>query len=189
MNYKELHSLAIQAMKDDVYPDARFPPSPYYRFLRRLAEAVKPDVSVELGVCGGGSSLHLALGHPEGYVLGIDIREEYPDNIRYVQQTCKNFYFYKGDSIEAACMLELVAGVRQVDILFIDTVHTYDRTMMEFYAWQEYLVPESYVVLDDLFREGMVRAWDELPGSKARFDFLHTGGSKTDGGFGVIYDL
>lgn len=176
-------ALGEAAKFSPVYHDKRFPPSLYYRFLRVLASAKRPLVSVELGVCGGGGSLHLALGHPEGKVYGVDVANQWPDNIDHVQQTCPNFIFIREDSKQFAKGMMPNAFV---DILFIDTVHTYEATLAEFEAWQPKLARNAVVVLDDLFRVGMDKAWAELPGEKIRMDYLHIGGSPTDGGFGVI---
>ena len=54
MNEHDLRTLAQLALTDPVYPSPLFPPSPYYRFLKRLAEQLQPSLSIELGVCGGG---------------------------------------------------------------------------------------------------------------------------------------
>ena len=51
--FKELEQRALNTAP---FPDPRFPPSPYYRFLRLLAAEMRPRLSVELGVCGGGAS-------------------------------------------------------------------------------------------------------------------------------------
>ena len=188
MNVAILSELAGRAEEMDVYPNAMFPPSRYYRFLRLLAQRVRPDVSVELGVCGGGASLHLALGHPPGKVIGIDIRNSWPENVAYVKETCPNFEFWQMDSFQATIRYK-EADLPSVDVLFIDTVHTYDRTMLEFNAWRDLLSSDAVVCFDDLYREGMDRVWEELPGEKWRKDRLHEGGSPTDGGFGVLYDI
>lgn len=179
----------LSFLSDKVYPDPRFPPSSYYRFMRRLAEWKKPSMSVELGVCGGGASLHLALGWSGGDVLGIDHALEYPDNITYIKLECPNFYFWRRDAVESAVEFDTVFLGRRVDILFIDTVHTYESTMAEFNAWRRHLIAGSVVLLDDLFRPGMDLAWLELSGLatfSARYDHLHIGGEPTDGGFGVL---
>ena len=76
-----------------------------------------------------------------------------------------------------------------MDILFIDTDHTYDRTMGEFTAWKPFLSKKAIVCLDDLFRPGMEDAWNELPGTKIRLDHLHDGQYPEGGGFGVIYNI
>lgn len=163
------------------YPDPRFPPSPYYKFLRLLTEWWKPNLSVELGLCGGGGSLHMALGYPEGTVVGIDISDDYPEQRKYIEEICKNFMYIRTDSVEAA----KVEFGKPVDILFIDTVHTYERTMAEYNAWFPKLNGNAIIVLDDLHRNGMMQAWNEIKGYHIQMDYLHPGGGE-DGGLGVI---
>lgn len=166
-------------------PHHRFPPSPYYRFFRIAAQNLQPRLSVELGVCGGGGSYHLATGYAGGKVIGIDVVEDYKDNTDFIQEHCPNFELWLGDSIELSSEVWLRHG--QVDFLFIDTVHTYERTLTEFDAWELHLSENAIVCLDDLNRDGMTEAFNELPGQKVRLDMLHSG--KTEGGFGVVWNF
>jgi len=140
----------------------------------------------------------MALGHPDGLVIGIDCINAYPEHIAHVVEICPNFSFWQMDSVEAADYAALSwlgttmapgDDLHIVSILFIDTLHTYEQTMAEFAAWRRLLAPEAVIVLDDLFREGMDRVWQEFPGEKIRFDVLHVGGAPADGGFGVIYNI
>lgn len=183
-----MEHLAQEAERMAVYPSVLFPPSVYYRFLYALTRYVKPRVSVELGLCGGGGSLHMALGYPQGTVIGIDTVNAYPENVRHIQSRCPNFEFWITDSVQAAQSYP-ATGRPPVGVLFIDTVHTYDRTMLEFNAWRNLLSKDAIVVLDDLHRTGMDRAWNEIPGRKIRLDTMHLSGSPTDGGFGVVWDI
>lgn len=75
-----------------------------------------------------------------------------------------------------------------MSLLFIDTVHEFDRTMAEWEAWEPFLAPDAVVCLDDLFRPGMEDAWNEVPGAKLRLDHLHDG-AEFGGGFGVVWDI
>lgn len=161
-----------------------FPPSQYYRFLHNLAIDKKPRISVVLGVCGGGCCHNLCIGSGTGKVYGIDVANEYKTNIEFLNQH-PNFEFVLSDSIQMAQTFKK----KSVDILFIDTIHTYDQTIKEFNAWRPHLAKDAVVLLDDLFREGMLDAWNELPGEKIRFDSLHVGGSPTDGGFGIVFNI
>jgi predicted O-methyltransferase YrrM len=170
------------------YPDPEndkvtFPPSPYYRFLKLLADEMGASLSVELGLCGGGGSLHLAMA--SNVVIGVDVALDYEDNIRWIKREYPNFHFLHGDSVQSASMIFTAFG--PIDILFIDTTHTYEQTMGEYFAYLPYLSDKAVICLDDLFRPGMDRAWNEMPENKARFDFLHPSASPTDGGFGVIW--
>jgi predicted O-methyltransferase YrrM len=179
-------SLSGQMVAD--YPDTEntnvtFPPSPYYRFLNLLAKEMRAGLSVELGLCGGGGSLHLAM--ESQWVIGVDVTLDYEDNVRWIRRNYSNFKFFNGDSIQAAPYI--YGNFGEIDILFIDTTHTYEQTMAEYFAYERYLSSRAVVCLDDLFRPGMDLAWGEMPETKARFDFLHPSQSPTDGGFGVVW--
>lgn len=190
MNETELLSIGNQSImeKESIYPSPLFPPSMYYRFLRKLAQTVKPTVSVELGLCGGGASLHMSLGYPDGLVIGVDIANEWPDRLEHVKSVCKHFEFWRMDSVEAADRYyERI--MPPVDILFIDTVHEYKHVLKEFAVWSPLLSSRAIVCLDDLHRDNMEQAFNELPGHKVRMDWLHMGGEINDGGFGVIYGI
>lgn len=182
MNESILYTLAQQALTDPIYPSPLFPPSPYYRFLKRLAEHLQPALSIELGVCGGGGSLHLALGNPGGLVVGVDFAYDHPEQILHIDEVCPNFIFWQGDSVEDAG--KIVDDFGKVDILFIDTVHTHSRTWAEFNAWYPYLSDKAVVCFDDLLRTEMENIWDELPSPKVRLDALHP---TAEGGFGVLW--
>lgn len=175
--------VANEAIEMPIYDNPAFPPSPYYRFFRAMATTWRPSLMVELGVCGGGASLHMALGNPEGKVVGIDNRIDYPGNIDFINSTCPNFELVLGDSVESAPSVVEKYGV--VDLLFIDTVHTYERTMAEWRAWEPLMAPEAVICMDDLLRPGMNQAWSEVPWKKVRIDSLHPG--SLEGGFGVTW--
>lgn len=173
----------------DHYPDPEnkrvtFPPSPYYRFLKLIAEEIQSRLSVELGVCGGGGVLHMAMTSKQA--VGVDVTyHEYVDNKLWLEKNYKNLKLYRNDSIQIVPVIVDRFGV--IDLLFIDTTHTYEQTMTEYWAYEHFLSDKAIVCLDDLFRPGMDQAWNEMPDTKARFDFLHPSQSPTDGGFGVIW--
>lgn len=103
---------------------------------------------------------------------------DYPDNLRYIEANCPNFEFWQMDSAFVA-KIAIKRGLK-TDILFIDTVHTYEATRKEYAAWQPALSEGAVVMFDDLTRPGMPRFWDELAEPKLRIDNLHDGA-----GFGV----
>jgi len=184
MNEYTLRTLAQRALTERPYPSTMFPPSPYYRFLKRLATEMQPGLSVVLGVCGGGCCLHLAQGYSMGKVVGIDNAWDHPEHITYIQQNHANFKFWLGDSI--ASVPQIVDAYGNVDILFVDTIHEYQRTLDEFRAWQPFFSSRAVAVFDDLYRPGMAEAWAELPEPKLRLDELHDG-AEDGGGFGVVW--
>ena len=185
-----LDRLAQEAIEEDVYYNDTFPPSMYYRFLKLLAKEFKPKLSVELGVSGGGGSLHLAMGHT-GKVVGIDYQVDHVERIKYIEDNYPNFEFMLHDSTTAAPKVFKKYG--KIDILFIDTDHTYDKTIAEFNAWKPYLSDRAIVCFDDILRhhpddkKSMQNAWNDIKGFKARYDHLHDGSYPHGGGFGVMY--
>jgi len=187
LNKSTIQQWTIQAMAMRSYPDKRFPPSRYYRFLRIAAQNMQPKLSVELGVCGGGGSLHLAMGWAGGRVVGVDIEieKQYEERIAYIEDKHLNFTLRIGDSVQSAKYITDHYG--NVDILFIDTTHTYEQTMAEYNAWLPYMSDNSIICFDDLLRPGMEQVWDELPEPKLRLDHLHDG-AENGGGFGVIWN-
>ena len=184
MNEYTLRTLAQKSLIERPFHMTMFPPSAYYRFLKHLAAEMKPALSVVLGVCGGGCCLHLAQGYGRGRVVGVDEAYDHPEHITYIKQNHANFTFWMGDSVYSAS--EIVKDFGPVDILFIDTVHTYERTMAEYDTWRPYLSSGAVVCFDDLYRPGMQQAWDELPEPKVRLDELHDG-AEDGGGFGVTW--
>lgn len=185
MNKAEVESLANQARHLQPYPNYLFPPSVYYRFFQLLAQTMQPKLSVELGVCGGGGSLHLAMGWHSGVVVGVDQTRDHPEHMCYIERVCPNFTFWLGDSVTSAP--EIAAKFGKVNILFIDTIHTKPRTLEEMAAWKPYLADGALVCLDDLFRPEMVGLWEEFPEPKLRLDWLHDG-AEFGGGFGVVWN-
>lgn len=182
-----LSSLADKAERDSVYPDPRWPPSIYYRFLKFLAEYMKPKLSVVAGVCGGGCCLHLCLGHKEGLVIGVDFAWDHAENILHILDNHPSFHFHLSDSTAAAPMLYDLYG--EIDILFLDTDHTYEKTLAEFNAYKNFLSKDAVVCFDDLFRPGMQEAWDKIPGEKVRLDQLHDGQYPEGGGWGCAWSI
>lgn len=162
----------------------RFPPATYYSFLYLLAKHKRPyQFGVELGVCGGGASYHMAKGFELATVIGYDHVIEYPDNMAYIAQHCENWTLYVEDSCNVAAIEHLG---KKIDILFIDTVHTKERTMQEWNAWKPLLADGAVVCLDDLNREGMLDAWALMPEPKMLYPELHISGGPQDGNFGFL---
>lgn len=183
---ERLKQLAEESFRYAPLNNDLFPPSVYYRFLMLLAQEFKPEVMVELGVCGGGGSLHLCLGNPDGKVIGIDIAAIPEAQDKSIKAMVGNFEFYLGDSTELA--QPIFSRFGRVGILFIDTTHTKEQTIAEFEAWKPYLADTAIVCFDDLFRPEMEGFWEWLPEPKLRLDQLHSGAEK-GGGFGVWYKL
>jgi len=185
MDKETLERLYKRSFDEPELGNELFPPSIYYRFLKLLASEMKSKLSVELGVSGGGGSLHLALGNLAGITVGIDIMTIPERQHTAIEMMVGDaFRFFRGDGIKSASLVHDLYGT--VDILFIDTVHTKEQTWKELKAWQPYLSDDYVVCFDDLLRPEMRGFWGELPEPKMRMDKLHDG-AENGGGFGVIW--
>lgn len=185
MDAEWFRALAARAVAAEPWPDGRFPPSRYYRFLRLLAAETRPALSVELGVCGGGASFHLATGWPGGAVVGVESAPPDPQmraNWDYIEARCPNWVLWRGDS--AASAPEIHARHGEAGILFVDTVHTFERTAAELDAWLPFLATRCVVCFDDLHRREMAGFWEWLDWDKVRLDHLHDGATIDEDGFG-----
>ena len=176
MNVSYFQHLEMTALNMGPKGGPRFPPSKYYRFLGALVQNMKPSLSVELGVCGGGASFHMAEAHLDGVVVGVEhaIGSDHEQaNWAFIKERCPNWVLWKGDSVDAAG--EIVAWYGNPSVVFIDTIHTTERTMQEFNAWLPHLTQRAVVVFDDLNRMQMAGLWDWVPWEKLRLDLLHDG--------------
>ncbi len=185
MNLNRIKELHDSAIKMQPFPDPRWPPSIYYRFLGLVARDMEAKYFVELGTCGGGASYNVAKISPKTIVYSIDVVKL--EQVNAIELLCPNFNFIIGDSIKTA--KELGPKLDVPSLLFIDTIHTYEHTKAEFEAWLLYLKPGSVVCFDDLHRSGMDRFWNELTYTKSEFDelrLLHLAGAPDDGGFGCV---
>lgn len=182
----DIRRMAKESLDLPWYNRDVFPPSDYYKFMYLLAFELKPSLSVELGVCKGGGCFHLAMGHPNGKVIGVDRANDWPDKLSFVMHHCLNFEFWPMDSVESAGCIDIEAFGR-VDILFIDTIHTYDQATAEFNAYMPLLAKGAVVLLDDVCASKMENVFDNLAPDRPhiRLDFLHPRG-RVGGGFGVI---
>lgn len=105
---------------------------------------------IELGVRGGDSTRAIlaALKHTKGKLVSYDIKGDIRDVRKLTQDMgipwedgiweCR-----KGDSVEAG--EKWTEGY--FDILFVDTLHTYDHTIREIQAWEKFV--RGAIILHD----------------------------------------
>ena len=126
-------------------------------FAIHLTEALKPKVTVDLGVDYGFSTFCFAvLGF--GKVYGIDSfegdehagRRSTYDHVMGLRENfratlnMKNLYFIKGYFDDVAKRWE-----KKIDILHIDGLHTYDAVKNDYTTWLPFLNPDGVVLFHD----------------------------------------
>ncbi len=188
---------------------------PYYRFFYHVAKWLKPELVVELGGWQGTAAAHFAAGHRGNLIYSIDHHsdpgDEYHQSLmRDATNHYANMYYAQGwttpqfaerekgkhdrDVGEAYTGLQYYYGQKKlsIDILFIDSWHTYENAMIDWEMYSLLLSDNALVICDDIQSgeikdapiSGMMRFWDEMPEPKFLNDNLHPG---TEMGF-VKYD-
>jgi predicted O-methyltransferase YrrM len=145
----------------------------YYRFLYRLAQFMKPKLSLELGTHTGISARCLAEGNPEGQVITVnnhwELKEE---NVR------PNIRYCIHDSLVP---VELPGSI---DILFSDTFHDGVRPLNEYHLYKDKMAEGGVVFFDDIFIFDMMKKfWSDFNPEKGQKFELPIHGWV---GFGVV---
>jgi len=143
----------------------------YNKFLFHLTKHLKPKLSLETGTDRGRSAAHLALGNPDGLVITIDIDPACKANVDALG--IKNISSFAADSL--AHVGTIPDGA--LDILFLDSLHTYEHTIAEWRAFQRKVKKGGIAFFDDIHLDGgMERFWSEAGGVKVDLSPLHFSG-------------
>lgn len=180
---------------------------PYYRFFYHLAKLLQPALTVELGGYQGTAAAHCAAGWPSGDVVTIDHHTDPGDEVNQAKmlQACAEFgnivYLQGWTNSEAAAReygqhgLGTVGSVytdivkltvdqgRRIDILFIDSWHTYENAILDWQSYKPFMASPALVICDDIQDggdefspiSGMLRFWNEMPEPKFLNANLHPG--------------
>ncbi len=142
--------------------------STYYRFMYRLCKLVNSKLTVELGVCSGRGTAHLAAG-TNGTVIAIDPN---PWDINYILQKYPNITLKKIYSNDKQVLESITDG--SVDICFVDTNHEYEQVTLETKLWNPKMKVGGIMLFDDInYNDGMKRFWNELSMNKISLPHLH----------------
>ena len=164
--------------------------APYLRFLNGVAAMRNPDAIVECGVYMATATIHMAVGSPTTFVVGVDrqFHAAAADNVFHYP----NIWLVEGDTVEAAPNVGGLLAGRKIGLLFLDSTHDGDTPRREFEAYQPMFAKECVVACDDLrgprhLWEKMDKFWQRLPAEKLELHFLHPrlNTSYDEPGFGV----
>lgn len=163
---------------DDLYQQD--PGCFYYKFIYELLSIIKPTLSIELGVCTGRGTAHLAGGYISGKVIGIDPA---PYDIQYIINIYPNISIMKGRSDDQNIISRI--DNNSVDICFIDSEHSGNYTIREVNLWRPKMKPGGVYLFDDIDLNPSMKAfWNNLRMTKTELNDLHIGYGR-DVGFGA----
>lgn len=170
MNLKTLINKAINDKPPplDIYGDYY---SPYYNLMYILAGQINNGLLVELGVNKGRGLVSLAAGNKTNVVIGLD-SHVWP-NLHISLVSYSNAWFLNMPSMPVPVVIAEHAN--KINLLHIDTEHSYSMAKAEFEAYKPYLAKGAYVLFDDLHAmdNDVSRYFYELPYEKLEDDRLH----------------
>jgi len=189
MDIKQLGKLVEQAI--DVEPPTEVRAacgggagySSYYHLVYLLVQHMAPCVVVELGVAYG-KFLRCAALATIGYgnaVVGIDT-VRYP-HIDAILAAYEHVTFINAPSVPPPAYVP-----SEINILHIDSLHSYAHAKGEFEAYKDLLADGAVVMFDDLHAgtDTVLRYFEELPYPKIQDDRLHPANVHNPCGYGVM---
>ena len=137
----------------------------YYRFVYRLAQAVRPDLIVELGTHHGAAAMRFSAGSLGSRVISIDWNPP-PKHPIYT-----NLQFWQGDTKDSS---QRVADLKTpIDILFLDSTHEAAHAIVEFNLYWPLLRSGGIFLADDIYLADMRDFWQIVPEPKFLDDNLN----------------
>jgi len=140
-------------------------PRKFGQLFFRLVKHYRPSLILELGTSLGITASYMALANPEGQVITIEgseaIYKKAQDSFKALG--IENIRSLKGnfDSV----LPEVLRGVEQVDLAYIDGNHRYQPTVNYFRQIVPKMHNQSVLVFDDIhWSKEMEAAWEEIKG-------------------------
>lgn len=171
MNLKILINQAINNKPPalDIYGDYY---SPYYNLMYILAKSwINNGLLVELGVNKGRGLVSLAAGNRSNEVIGLDSHSW--EGLISTLTFYPNAWYINLPSMPVP--VPISEHKKKINLLHIDTEHSYAMAKAEFEAYKPYLAKGAFVLFDDLHAmdDDVMRYFYELPYKKLEDDRLH----------------
>jgi predicted O-methyltransferase YrrM len=133
----------------------------YYQWLALAVRLLKPSLAVELGGGLGASTLIMLSELPmAARLVTCDLRP----TLKFVPASATSdarFRFVSGNDLDLSIFgVDLPIGI---DLLFIDTDHTFVQLAAEWSVYRHLCNPGALVVLDDVLMNDLPRFWEALP--------------------------
>lgn len=149
-----------------------------------ICRFVKPDVVIETGVKDGFSTsftLYALEMNKKGRLYSIDLPNRPGQELRETQSTGwlvpKEFHhrwkLILGSSRDK--LPTLLENVRNVDIFFHDSDHSYENMMFEFDKAWGYLMPKGFLLVDDITENSAFSEFIRKRGCKSSLELFKTG--------------
>jgi hypothetical protein len=120
----------------------RLPGPDYLAWLQRFHETLRPEYYLEIGVDEGTT---LALARPPTLAIGVDPQPRL--GARFEAQT--RLFFETSDEFFASGHLRSLLGEKQLGLVFIDGLHVFEQSLLDFINAERFCGPHSAVLFHD----------------------------------------
>lgn len=141
----------------------------YYLYLQALVRILKPRLVLELGTDIGRSAAFMMTALPEGSrLVTVEIGSQERTDIAPWKGDPR-LWAVQGDSRDLS--IYGMKDLRFIDLLYIDSDHTFEQVSAEWDSYRHFLSPGAVVAMDDIhLNPGMERFWASLPYPKVDAD-------------------
>jgi hypothetical protein len=120
----------------------RLPGDDYIAWLQRFHETLRPEYYLEIGVDEGTT---LALARPPTLAIGVDPQPRL--GVPFQAQT--RLFFETSNDFFANDHLRSLLGEKQLDLVFVDGLHVFEQSLLDFVNAERFCGPRSVVLFHD----------------------------------------
>jgi hypothetical protein len=120
----------------------RLPGPDYIAWLQRFHETLRPEHYLEIGVDEGTT---LALARPPTLAIGVDPQPR----LGATFQAQTRLFFETSDDFFATSQLRSLLGEKQLGLVFIDGLHVFEQSLLDFINAERFCGPRSVVLFHD----------------------------------------
>ena len=138
-------------------------PEKYGKVLFNLVRSFSPHTIIELGTCLGIGTAYMAKAAPSARIVTIE------GSASLSEYASRNFSDLKINNIEQVTghfddkLSDILAGIAQVDLVFIDGNHRYEPTLRYFNLLMQKATDQTILIFDDIYwSKEMTEAWMQI---------------------------
>ena len=148
--------------------------APYYKFLSECVKKYKPKLILELGTRHGLSAISFCQNkRKECKIISVDWVKQKNFADKAILKKFLNLSFIKGNCLDLTIFKEIPFNI---DLLFLDTEHTFDQVNKEFEIYKYLLSDKALVIVDDLNLNDKYKFFINFKGTKKNLTRIHCNG-------------
>jgi hypothetical protein len=145
-----------------------------YRFLSESVKKYKPKLILELGTRHGLSAIAFLNNiRKNGKIISVDWLKQKNFVDKTILKKFPNLLFINGNCLNLSIFKEIPINI---DLLYLDTEHTFDQVNKEFEIYKYLLSDKALVIVDDLNLNDKYKFFTNFKGIKGNFKRLHVNG-------------